>query len=743
MIPYLPVRKSHPYLQKPSVFITKLPNYVKLDDITALFQDFADISVALKKTPTRRFEEESVFARIEFLSLDRAEKAMAILQEQEIPNTTPLLRISFSTNLIESISCKFSSISAAKPRLLTHFPSSKTCGDMYDVLRTYGPIYTIYKDDILGILVQYWAEDDACEAELALKENVDLSMELQACDPKSIYVSYLPPDIDSHQALADMFKQFGSVVESLLVIKQGVSRGFGFVTFEKHEEASQAIMAMHGKKIRKKSLTVTVKLERRYRGARVRDSKQETCRPVTETVDPAQPQPDITAKTEDKLSDPVENEKVASGPVEGDFVEDATLVDEDVDVKQHGDYLLLNAKLALAEKTSQAWKEESDCLRAEMEDLRIREASVLSQLENVRDSNSKLREELTRRNNENASLKDQLRDVREAYDEANRAIEDLQESFEELAFEEKYLNAETERLQSDLANSKKEVERLTAALDAEIKQGLKAKVDHLETQVSHLTRTLELSESRRKLLELETDRPKWEEARKVREAKEKEEELGASRRRMQKLQAEEAERKRMEAEHAQAKMREESERKKRLEEERKAREKAERERIEKERQEKLRREQAWRSATLEEKARLRRRDAHQWGRGNWNEAAAVARFQQVVDEFEKTKFSELKPLTYEAIPWPVPVNPMSFVLEEVQWDVVEKFFNVLRRHLDHAAYRALLDRTHRLFHPDRWKARGISKTIMDAELRSGVEDAGNVVSQAITPLWRTCKESSN
>ncbi|KAJ7143711.1 hypothetical protein C8R44DRAFT_758720 [Mycena epipterygia] len=54
-------------------------------------------------------------------------------------------------------------------------------------------------------------------------------------------------------------------------------------------------------------------------------------------------------------------------------------------------------------------------------------------------------------------------------------------------------------------------------------------------------------------------------------------------------------------------------------------------------------------------------------------------------------------------------------------------------------YGSLVEKVHRMFHPDKWKARGVLTTVMDEELRSSLETAGNVVAQAMTPLWRSSK----
>ncbi|XP_016047075.1 polyadenylate-binding protein 1-like isoform X1 [Erinaceus europaeus] len=65
----------------------------------------------------------------------------------------------------------------------------------------------------------------------------------------NIYVKNLQVDVDE-QGLQDLFSQFGKML-SVKVMRDsgGHSRGFGFVNFEKHEEAQKAVMDMNGKEV--------------------------------------------------------------------------------------------------------------------------------------------------------------------------------------------------------------------------------------------------------------------------------------------------------------------------------------------------------------------------------------------------------------------------------------------------------------------------------------------------------------
>ncbi|KAL4680416.1 hypothetical protein H8959_022357 [Pygathrix nigripes] len=71
----------------------------------------------------------------------------------------------------------------------------------------------------------------------------------RALEFTNIYVKNLPVDVDE-QGLQDLFSQFGKML-SVKVMRDnsGHSRCFGFVNFEKHEEAQKAVVHMNGKEV--------------------------------------------------------------------------------------------------------------------------------------------------------------------------------------------------------------------------------------------------------------------------------------------------------------------------------------------------------------------------------------------------------------------------------------------------------------------------------------------------------------
>ncbi|XP_008065105.1 polyadenylate-binding protein 1-like [Carlito syrichta] len=72
---------------------------------------------------------------------------------------------------------------------------------------------------------------------------------VRAMEFTNVYVKNLQVDVDE-RGLEDLFSQFGKIL-SVKVMRDNSShsRGFGFVNFEKHEEAQKAVVQMNGKEV--------------------------------------------------------------------------------------------------------------------------------------------------------------------------------------------------------------------------------------------------------------------------------------------------------------------------------------------------------------------------------------------------------------------------------------------------------------------------------------------------------------
>ncbi|KAF9268875.1 hypothetical protein L218DRAFT_984200 [Marasmius fiardii PR-910] len=190
-----------------------------------------------------------------------------------------------------------------------------------------------------------------------------------------------------------------------------------------------------------------------------------------------------------------------------------------------------------------------------------------------------------------------------------------------------------------------------------------------------------IAESRRKLAELEKDRPLWEAEAHKRAMREKAEEEAARLRREQRRWAEER--------HA------ETERQMRAEE--------------------AKRRQAVDPRVQEERVRRQREKyaRDRWSYGAWTNQRALERYKSLSESFDSTKFSEEEPLIWEAVPWPVLNAPRNLTVECISWDAVERFFTTAQRSMREHDFKAFVEKSHRRFHPDRWKARGILRTVVN------------------------------
>lgn len=297
----------------------------------------------------------------------------------------------------------------------------------------------------------------------------------------------------------------------------------------------------------------------------------------------------------------------------------------------------------------------------------------------------------------------------------------------------KLCQAQLEEERSRLLHTRDELQRTKAQLQAlccelEDTEREIAKTNYIVRSASFkhaheildLRRQLGVANSRSKILELERDKSLWEEARVKRERKEQKVRETEQRRRAEEM-------RKMEDEERQ---KEEY----RMKMEEKARVERERAQAEREEKQKLQR-QKWHEATKAEKRRCQRRDKEKWNLECWTDSQAVDRFLVLMDEFEKTQYSESKPLTPSGIPWPVLVNPRRFKVSDLDdWQGVDRFFKFARRCQQVDVYNKMMMRARQMFHPDRWKSRSLLKTVMDDSVRSSLEAAGNKVSQAVNAL---------
>ncbi|KAJ7462319.1 hypothetical protein B0H11DRAFT_2160178 [Mycena galericulata] len=219
-------------------------------------------------------------------------------------------------------------------------------------------------------------------------------------------------------------------------------------------------------------------------------------------------------------------------------------------------------------------------------------------------------------------------------------------------------------------------------------------------------RMASIAESRRKLAELEADRPLWEQEAKKREQNEKE--------------AQEAQSSRL-AERRAAEAR-------KLDEDRRA--KMERERLHAQAKEEAQvRESEARARREKEK---RQRNAR-FAQGPWTTQRALERYKTLCDIFDSTKFSQDDPLTFDVVPWPVLHSPVSFSVEDIDWAAVEGFFTAVKSHMRSQDFVSFVEKSHRRFHPDRWRSRGLLKGVTDEAERGCLEVGALTLLELVIP----------
>jgi chemotaxis protein histidine kinase CheA len=261
-------------------------------------------------------------------------------------------------------------------------------------------------------------------------------------------------------------------------------------------------------------------------------------------------------------------------------------------------------------------------------------------------------------------------------------------------------------------------------------------------------REAELAESVRRMQEIAREERLRESVRRMAafaaEEKRRTEEAAA-----QKRQAAQEAKERVVREEQEQRLREEQEREERLARERwerqvqerkerevrEARKREEQERLERKKLDEARL-RALVDATKKERARCLLRDSQLIGFAFlWSPPVAINRFKVINQEFDNIIFSDDHPFTFESAPWPHLGWPRSLKIEDIEWSSVEEFFTAVESSMPLPDYKDLVEKSHRRFHPDKWRARRLLQTVHDESLRDQLEKAGIAVSQALTPIW--------
>ena len=93
-------------------------------------------------------------------------------------------------------------------------------------------------------------------------------------DKSRLFVGSLPWSINN-DSLRDLFAQFGEITDVFVVTDRdsGRSKGFGFITFAKEEDAQKAL-DMNGKEVEGRAIVVNVARPKEDRGGNRRDNRR-------------------------------------------------------------------------------------------------------------------------------------------------------------------------------------------------------------------------------------------------------------------------------------------------------------------------------------------------------------------------------------------------------------------------------------------------------------------------------------
>ncbi|KXN81675.1 Polyadenylate-binding protein, cytoplasmic and nuclear [Leucoagaricus sp. SymC.cos] len=343
--------QPHPYLQEPVLFVSNLPAYISDETLATAFVGYGPFRPKI----IRDGIQAMVSGAIEFRFLEKAEKALAVLQARSIPTTTPPVLLVLSPFPPANPPTPLPP-PAAHPRLVKQLPPGCTDSQLYDLFRPFGALASVRAHTQFGAdtgVVEFWNEEDARQAEEAMHcadvEGQNIAVQIYQprrasgttadfnaaaptfvpaspqfgtfsaqyspspprpapfpvrspapfvhgpgqqvqlapmsgpgssshsglIDPCNLFCKNLDPEIDSN-GLFTHFRQFGQIVSARVMRDEaGVSRGFGFVSFQTTDQAAAAMHAMNGAQLGSKSIVVRLhepkqlrqeKLAQRYAG---------------------------------------------------------------------------------------------------------------------------------------------------------------------------------------------------------------------------------------------------------------------------------------------------------------------------------------------------------------------------------------------------------------------------------------------------------------------------------------------
>ncbi|PPR06739.1 hypothetical protein CVT24_013048 [Panaeolus cyanescens] len=158
--------RPHPYLHEPLLYITNLPPYVSDENLALAFVECGPFRPKIMRDGSPNL----LSGTIEFKFLERAEKALTILQSRNIPGLMPPVPLVLSPYPPTTPPTPLPPPSAL-PRVVKQLPSSFNDSRLYDLFRPFGALASVRTQTSLGAdiaIVEFWNEEDAIQAEEAM-----------------------------------------------------------------------------------------------------------------------------------------------------------------------------------------------------------------------------------------------------------------------------------------------------------------------------------------------------------------------------------------------------------------------------------------------------------------------------------------------------------------------------------------------------------------------------------------------
>ncbi|KAH9478313.1 Polyadenylate-binding protein, cytoplasmic and nuclear [Psilocybe cubensis] len=158
--------RPHPYLHEPLLYITNIPPYITDENLAMAFVNCGPFRPKIQRDGSQNL----LSGTIEFKFLDKAEKALTILQSRNIPETMPPVPLVLSPYPPTNPPTPLPPPSAL-PRLVKQLPPDYTDSQLYDIFRPFGALasaqtHTQFGPDVA--MIEFWNEEDAIHAEEAM-----------------------------------------------------------------------------------------------------------------------------------------------------------------------------------------------------------------------------------------------------------------------------------------------------------------------------------------------------------------------------------------------------------------------------------------------------------------------------------------------------------------------------------------------------------------------------------------------